>query len=246
MLLIACLFRGLRTAEIASRERPVYTIFFLPRKNRHGPVDSVVQNLLDFDQLRVVREGGGNVNALRIPLADITEHGFRVDTVAAVKALQPKDAEALPLEQVSVRGLLSPMGEEFLFQGEVRGVFEHPCDRCLERAQAPFTAEVVWTFEEGPEPVPKEGNLQEVSGDDIDEALDEAGEHFLFQGAEIDLSRCVWEEAVLALPVKFVCRPECQGLCPRCGVNRNLETCSCRQDEEQDHNPFRGLKGLFS
>jgi len=185
------------------------------------------------------------VDALRIPLTDITEHGFRVDRKVDIHALRPQGAEDLPLEQVSVRGSLTPMDNEFLFQGQVQGVFVHPCDRCLEEAQAPFAVEVVWTFSEGPEPEPDEGNFDGES-EDIEEELDNAGEHFHFQGTEIDLSQCVWEEVSLAVPAKFVCRPECKGLCPRCGVNRNREQCSCRLEDEQEFNPFRGLKGKFS
>jgi uncharacterized protein len=36
------------------------------------------------------------------------------------------------------------------------------------------------------------------------------------------------EQFYLALPMKPLCRDECRGLCPVCGINRNRETCDCQ------------------
>jgi uncharacterized protein len=35
------------------------------------------------------------------------------------------------------------------------------------------------------------------------------------------------EQVLLAVPLKAICREDCKGLCPQCGKNLNLETCSC-------------------
>jgi uncharacterized protein len=31
----------------------------------------------------------------------------------------------------------------------------------------------------------------------------------------------------LAMPMEMFCRPDCAGLCPHCGGNRNLGECQC-------------------
>ena len=31
------------------------------------------------------------------------------------------------------------------------------------------------------------------------------------------------------LPVRTLCKPDCKGLCPHCGANRNLQPCSCEE-----------------
>lgn len=36
---------------------------------------------------------------------------------------------------------------------------------------------------------------------------------------------------ILELPSKNLCREDCKGLCPTCGVNLNESTCSCVSDE---------------
>ena len=35
------------------------------------------------------------------------------------------------------------------------------------------------------------------------------------------------EQVLLSLPDRALCKPDCKGLCPRCGQNLNQEACSC-------------------
>ncbi len=46
-------------------------------------------------------------------------------------------------------------------------------------------------------------------------------------GDELDLEPMVHDSLLLDLPLAPLCRVECQGLCPVCGVNRNQHSCSC-------------------
>ncbi len=43
----------------------------------------------------------------------------------------------------------------------------------------------------------------------------------------IDLADAVREEIFLAMPQFVECRPDCLGLCPRCGANLNDGPCGC-------------------
>jgi uncharacterized protein len=43
----------------------------------------------------------------------------------------------------------------------------------------------------------------------------------------IDLSPLVRENTWVAVPVKPICSPDCQGICPDCGGNINLGECAC-------------------
>ena len=40
-----------------------------------------------------------------------------------------------------------------------------------------------------------------------------------YDGAGIEVDDIFWEQVVLALPAKILCREECRGLCPRCGAD---------------------------
>ncbi len=50
-------------------------------------------------------------------------------------------------------------------------------------------------------------------------------------GEAIDLTEGVREDIVLALPQSHLCSEDCRGLCPVCGQNLNLGSCSCAQPE---------------
>jgi len=183
------------------------------------------------------------VATLEFPVTTIPGEGLGVDVVVTADALRPAHAARIPLEQVAVRGDLSPMVGQFLFRGTVEAVFVHPCDRCLEEAVVTVAVPVVWTFEEE---TPGE---TESSGAVIEDCEEEACGVFTFDGTVIDLARPAWDEAGLALPVKFLCHDECRGLCPVCGINRNRDRCACEVSETEEapagNSGFAGLKDLF-
>ncbi len=72
----------------------------------------------------------------------------------------------------------------------------------------------------------------ELGADDLD--LD------FYDNDELNLSALVETETTLALPMKPLCRPECRGLCPTCGANRNAVACSC---EPRPPDPRLGALG---
>lgn len=44
----------------------------------------------------------------------------------------------------------------------------------------------------------------------------------------IDLSDDIREEIILDYPVKFLCKDDCKGLCPKCGKDLNEGPCNCK------------------
>jgi uncharacterized protein len=48
-----------------------------------------------------------------------------------------------------------------------------------------------------------------------------------FSGDFIEVADIVREQILLSLPMKPICQEQCQGLCPHCGKNRNLDACNC-------------------
>lgn len=43
---------------------------------------------------------------------------------------------------------------------------------------------------------------------------------------ELDITDDIRQEILLSYPVRYLCREDCQGLCPQCGANRNERSCS--------------------
>jgi uncharacterized protein len=123
-------------------------------------------------------------------------------------------ADGSPTRGVRVRGLL---------QGRLRS----QCRRCLEPLELEVTDDFDLFFD------PKS------SATDEDMTL-----HTLEPRAEeLDLRGPLGERFVLVAPDFPVCREECMGLCPHCGVNRNETDCDCSTVEPDSRwGPLQQLK----
>ena len=44
----------------------------------------------------------------------------------------------------------------------------------------------------------------------------------------VDITQDIRQEILLGYPVKFLCKPDCRGLCPKCGKDLNKGTCDCK------------------
>lgn len=44
---------------------------------------------------------------------------------------------------------------------------------------------------------------------------------------QLDLDELIRTDILLELPTKFLCKPDCKGLCPVCGKNLNIGSCNC-------------------
>jgi uncharacterized protein len=65
-----------------------------------------------------------------------------------------------------------------------------------------------------------------------------------YQRDSLLLEDVLREQVLLSLPVRTLCKPDCKGLCPRCGENRNSQDCSC--DEGANDPRWEALSGLRS
>ena len=61
----------------------------------------------------------------------------------------------------------------------------------------------------------------------------------------IDLGEIVREQILLEVPLRRLCREDCRGLCPSCGVNRNTEACDCQPRSRSADERLAPLRKLF-
>lgn len=97
------------------------------------------------------------------------------------------------------------------------------CDRCLD----PFSFGVDVRYAEeflSPAQAAAAGVEGEVSDDGHVRRV-------VYQGDTVSLDEGFWQNVILSLPMKRLCRPECRGICPRCGRNRNRDRCACPASE---------------
>lgn len=105
--------------------------------------------------------------------------------------------------------------DRFRLTGRATTEVELACSRCAE----PFRMTVDGAFELRFLPQALAGNKDEDPDDDPTTAF--------YADDRIDLGQVVREQCYLAIPMKPLCTPDCQGLCAQCGINLNTERCQC-------------------
>lgn len=130
---------------------------------------------------------------------------------------------------VRIVGGAELVGEDIRVHGRVETCVCSSCDRCTEPLEIPVSQD----FDVVYRPVSEIAKCEEI---EIPAGELEVG---FYEGGGVELDDVIREQVLLALPMKIVCRPDCQGLCPVCGANRNLEPCGCQQPKRES--PFSGL-----
>jgi uncharacterized protein len=115
---------------------------------------------------------------------------------------------------VRVQARLDKSMRQILLQSSIQAGGVFLCDRCLEdfRLQLDTAYSLVYIQgDRSTEDVKKEEEIRVLTADT----------NF------IDLDNDVREFILLTVPQKLLCREECLGLCPACGVNKNNTRCTC-------------------
>lgn len=106
---------------------------------------------------------------------------------------------------------------EIRVQGRLQVGIQTACERCLETARFPIDCGFDLFY--SPEEASPEAGEVALKAGEIEMAF--------YEGDGVDLKDVLREQVLLALPMQRLCRADCNGLCPVCGVNRNEQTCSC-------------------
>ena len=130
--------------------------------------------------------------------------------------------------------VLTNAGDGILVTGMVRAHATGECDRCLEPASFDIAGEIeeFYLFEEPEDPEAYEDGYELLGEDRI-----------------VDLGEPINDAVVMDTPFVVLCKPDCRGLCPTCGINLNVEQCDCAAQAEAEwaaatENPFAALKNL--
>lgn len=155
---------------------------------------------------------------LRLELARLDREG-----TVQVDARIPADDPLLQGLEVAFDGALEVLlrasyagSGEIVVRGSLKGTLRQECRRCLEPVSTPYSQELTMVF------APSAAPGAEEDGD---------VRFFKANAAELDLGEPVREELILSADPYVVCDPDCRGLCPRCGANRNTEPCTCAGSE---------------
>lgn len=136
--------------------------------------------------------------------------------------LQKKEAKEL-FEDTEIRdvvleaeGWIQRRGLEFILYLSIKGKGNLTCARCLEIFETNFEDNYTYNIFIGKDPAisKKEYNF-----------TDEDTASLYVENFELNILPLIKEIVLLLLPMKPLCKEECKGICPVCGVNKNELDC---------------------
>ena len=128
-------------------------------------------------------------------------------------------------EPVDAEGVIRNTAGVLMMTGLIRTCLHGTCDRCA----SDFTQDV-------------EIPIDVVLVTELSNEENEDEWVFPLEGDSADLEDIVRTVFVLNMDSKLLCKPDCKGLCCRCGTNLNDGPCSCQKELDPR---FAALKQLL-
>ncbi len=120
--------------------------------------------------------------------------------------------------------------------GKFTGVVRVACGRCVAPVELAIDETLRVTF------MPKSEMPVEDTSEDGAEVAEGELDVFPFDGERIELEPLFREQFVLAVPYAPLCKDDCKGLCPQCGIDKNTSTCTCEKPIDPRLAVLKGLK----
>lgn len=148
------------------------------------------------------------------------------------EALLPLDG-ATALRNISGTARFTRTASGVLADVQASGQVELQCIRCLTAVVVPLAVSFRDEFH----------SVVEVTTGAVLPKPIEDDPFFITESHLVDLGEVIREYALIDMPMRPLCREDCQGLCPRCGADLNEGPCDCQDDEGDDR--FAVLKKLL-
>ena len=167
-----------------------------------------------------------------VELADIDGASRRIDIELSPESLELEDSDLKLKGDLHATGEIEKTAAEVIVRGSITGDAEVECSRCLQPVEQKLKIDFQANFV-----TPEHFSLDkenEVSISDLDTDV--------LEGDRIEIKDIVREQILLNIPEQVFCNPDCKGLCPKCGANRNLIDCKCDLNETDPR--WAALKNL--
>ncbi len=109
---------------------------------------------------------------------------------------------------VKVEGKIKNIAGVLTIKAVISGTYTSVCDRCMEDASVKLESTLDTIF-------------------DLNEAKDDS---LTLENGKINLDRTAYDALSLEIPMVLLCKEDCKGICPNCGVNLNFEECHCEEE----------------
>lgn len=114
------------------------------------------------------------------------------------------------VEKSPVRFTFTNLGKgKAAIDGEAEITFAMQCDRCLKPVDEKMQLHI----------------SREVHAPDMESDTDD--EDIFMDGYVLNVEDLLYNEIMINWPMKVLCKPDCKGICLKCGKDLNTGTCGC-------------------
>ncbi len=148
---------------------------------------------------------------------------YSVDIAAGSLDLDEETTQAGPLhcagraEALHEHRSATEVVVDLRLRGRFEGRFQVPCARCVNPVEHDLAGDFDLIFR--PAGVDDDNGEGSISTQETEIGY--------YEGGSLQLEDVLREQVLLALPARTLCHPDCKGLCPVCGQNRNEVDCGC-------------------
>ena len=172
---------------------------------------------------------------LLIHVSKIPPEGLSIDTPLDPGEVHLEGEDSFTLKGGTLRCHVERGDEDTIHvRGRLQAEVALSCGRCLEGFALSIEQELDLFY------LPHEKGQEQEEEDEV-ELSDRDVVVAYYSGDRLDLGDVIREQLYLTVPLARVCREDCRGLCPHCGVNRNQQQCACL-NEEPSLSPFASLR----
>jgi uncharacterized protein len=148
---------------------------------------------------------------MKIDLKKLTgKTGERIPFAGSVDLSKERMNGEYPFQHiVSYRGILENHLGVLMLRGDIETIYSTACARCLKPLEIPLKAHTDTLLTHDP--------AEEDSEDEV----------YLLEGDTVEVEDILVPALILEVDMTYLCKADCKGLCPRCGADLNVTTCTC-------------------
>jgi uncharacterized protein len=164
----------------------------------------------------------GRSFAVFIEIDDLKPEPLQVHHVFPVGEIKFSHEDAALSSPVAADFVLTHQDRNLRVDGTVETAIQFRCSRCMKEFSRSFSTDFDLSYMPQPKWVNESAEI-ELRYEDMDVAY--------YNGIALDVNLLVLEQIELAMPMKFVCREDCKGLCYKCGADLNEGACLCKTED---------------
>ena len=165
---------------------------------------------------------------MKINIGEIPEEGLRLhweEREETLNTVLKKDRrEIRVIRPVDCHLFIQRKAAKVSVDGYMETGVSFVCSLCLKRFERDVHWDIHYTL------IPEERFIEDKERELTPEELDTA----FLSGDTIDTTDILTEQFFLEMPIRFLCREDCKGLCPGCGVDLNEGECACPKERPID------------